>query len=58
VPPLLSGANPFAPNLVSALLIIALVVVVYRLFGRSVHAKEPERFIYPKLEGTWRDWVR
>jgi membrane protease YdiL (CAAX protease family) len=58
VPPLLSGANPFAPSLVSAVLITALVVVVYRLFRRSVRVEDPERFVRPKLDGTWRDWVR
>jgi membrane protease YdiL (CAAX protease family) len=58
VPPLLSGANPFAPSLVSAVLIMALVVVVYGLFRRSVYVKDPERFVHPKLDGTWRDWVR
>jgi uncharacterized protein len=58
VPPFLSGANPFAPSLVSAVLIMGLVVVVYRVFRRSVHVKVPERFIHPKLDGTWRNWVR
>ena len=58
VPPLLSGVNPFAPSLVSAVLIMALVIVVYGLFKRSVHVEEPERFVHPKLDGTWRDWVR
>jgi len=58
VPPLLSGAHPFAPSLVSAVLILAMVVVVYKLFGRSVHVNAPERFVHPKLDGTWRDWVR
>jgi CAAX protease family protein len=58
VPPLLSGAHPFAPSLVSAVLIMALVVVVYKLFGRSMCVKDPERFIHSKLDGTWRDWVR
>jgi uncharacterized protein len=58
VPPLLSGVNPFAPSLISAVLIMALVVVVYRLFRRSVRVEDPERFIHPKLDGTWRDWVR
>jgi CAAX protease family protein len=58
VPPLLSGANPFAPSLVSAVLIMALVVVVYRVFRRSVHVRDPEHFIHPKLDGRWRDWVR
>ena len=58
VPPFLSGANPFAPSLVSAVLIMALVVVVYKLFGRTVRVNDPERFVHPKLDGTWRDWVR
>ena len=58
VPPLLSGANPFAPSLVSAVLIMALVVVVYGLFKRPVRVEDPERFVHPKLDGTWRDWVR
>jgi uncharacterized protein len=58
VPPLLSGANPFAPSLVSAVLIMALVIAVYKLFGRCVRVRDPERFAHPKLDGTWRDWVR
>ncbi len=58
VPPLLSRVNPFAPSLVSAVLIMALMVVVYRLFRRSVRVEDPERFIHPKLDGPWRDWVR
>jgi uncharacterized protein len=57
-PPLLSGANPFAPSLVGGVLILALVVVVYGVFRRSVRVKDPERFIHPKLDGTWRDWMR
>jgi uncharacterized protein len=58
VPPLLSGATPFAPSLVSAVLIMVLVIVVYRVFRRTVHVKDPERYVHPKLDGTWRDWVR
>jgi uncharacterized protein len=58
VPPLLSGVNPFAPSLISAVLIMALVIVVYKVFMRSVQVKDPERLIHPKLDGTWRDWVR
>ena len=58
VPPLLTGANPFAPSLVSVVLIMALVVVVYKVFRRSVHVNDPERFIHPKRDDTWRDWVR
>jgi uncharacterized protein len=57
-PPFLSGVNPFAPSLVGAVVMLALVVVVYKLFRRSVHVKDPERFIHPRLDGTWRDWVR
>ncbi len=58
VPPLLSGANPFAPSLVSGILIMALVVAVYGLIKRPTSVKDPERFAHPELEGTWRDWVR
>jgi membrane protease YdiL (CAAX protease family) len=58
VPRLLSVTNPFAPSLISAVLIMVLVIVVYGLFRRSVRVKDPERFIHPKLDGTWRDWVR
>jgi CAAX protease family protein len=58
VPPLLSVATPFAPSVVSTVLIFALVVVVYGVFRRPVRVKDPERFIHPKLDGTRRDWVR
>src|SRR5215203_235685 len=58
VPPLLSGVNPFAPSLISAVLIMALVVVAYRVFRRPVQVKDPESFIHPKLDGTRQDWVR
>ena len=58
VPPLLSAATPFASSLVGAVLIMALVAVVYGLFKRSGHVEEPESFVHPKLDGTWRDWVR
>jgi membrane protease YdiL (CAAX protease family) len=58
VPPILSGTHPFAPSLVGAVLIMALVVVVYGFLRCSVHVKDPERFVQPGLDGTWRDWVR
>ena len=58
VPPLLTRANPFAPSLVGAVLIMALVVVVYKVFRRPAHVEDSERFIHPKLDGTGRDWVR
>jgi CAAX protease family protein len=58
VPPLLSGANQFAPSLVSGAVMVALVAVVYGVFRRSVRVEDPERFAHPKLNGTWRDWVR
>jgi hypothetical protein len=57
VSPLLSGTHPFAPSLVGSVLIMALVVVVYKVFRRSVRVSDSERFIHPKLDGTWRDWV-
>jgi len=56
--PLLSGTNPFAPSIVGGVLMVALVVVVYGVFRRSVRVKDPERFVHPKPDGTWRDWVR
>jgi uncharacterized protein len=58
VPPILSGAHPFTASVVDGVLMVALVVVVYGLFKRSVHVKDLERFVHPKLDGTWRDWVR
>jgi uncharacterized protein len=58
VAPRLTAVTPFASSLVGAVLLMALVVVMYGLFKRSVRVEDPERFIYPKLDGTWRDWVR
>src|SRR5215212_536966 len=58
VPPLLSGANQFTPSLVGGIVIVALVVVVYGLFRRSVGVEDAQRFVHPKLDGTWRDWLR
>src|SRR5215217_1843437 len=58
VPPLFSGVNPIVPSLVGAVLIMTLVLLVYKIFRRSVRVKDPERLIHPKLDGTWRDWVR
>jgi hypothetical protein len=49
--------HPFAPSFVGSVLIMALVVVVYKLFRRSVRVSDSERFSHPKLDGTWRDWV-
>jgi membrane protease YdiL (CAAX protease family) len=58
VPPLFSGVNPIVPSLVGAVLIMTLVLLVYKIFRRSVRVEDPERLIHPKLDGTWRDWVR
>ena len=58
VPPLFSGVNPIVPSLVGAVLIMTLVLLVYKLFRRSVRVEDPKRLIHPKLDGTWRDWVR
>jgi len=57
-PPVLSGTNQFTPSLVGGVVMVALVVVVYGLFKRSVRVKDADRFVDPKLDGTWRDWVR
>jgi hypothetical protein len=37
---------------------LVLVVVVYGLFKRSERVEDSERFVHPKLDGTWRDWLR
>lgn len=58
VPSLLSVATPIASSLVGGVLIMALAVMVYGLFKRSGCVEDPERFVHPKLDGTWRDWVR
>ena len=58
VPPLLSGANQFTPSLVGGVVIVALVVIVYGLFRHSVGVEDAKRFVHPKLDGTWRDWLR
>ena len=33
-------------------------LAVYGLIKRPTSVKDPERFAHPKLDGTWRDWVR
>jgi uncharacterized protein len=58
VPSLLLGAHPFTASLIDSVLMVALVVVVYGLFKRPVRVEDAERFVHPKLDGTWRDWVR
>jgi membrane protease YdiL (CAAX protease family) len=57
-PPLMSLASQVAASIVGGVVMIALVVVVYGFFKRPVRVKDAERFVYPKLDGTWRDWVR
>jgi hypothetical protein len=37
---------------------MTLVIVVYKVFRLSMHVKDSERFVHPKQDGTWRDWVR
>ena len=58
VPSLLSAATPIASSLVGGVLIMALGVMVYGLFKRSGRVEDPERIVHPKLDGTWRDWLR
>src|SRR5215207_3867655 len=57
-PPLMSEGSQLAASVVGGVVLLALVVVVYGLFKRSDRVEEPERFVHPKLDGTWRDWVR
>jgi uncharacterized protein len=57
-PPLMSLGSQVAASIVGGVVMVALVVVVYGFFKRSVRVKDAERFVHPKLDGTWRDWVR
>jgi membrane protease YdiL (CAAX protease family) len=57
LPPLMSEGSQLTVSIVGGGEILALVIVVYRLFKRSVRVEDPERFVHPKLDGTWRDWV-
>jgi CAAX protease family protein len=57
-PPLMSLGSQVAASVVGGLLMLVLVVVVYGLFKRSERAEDSERFVHPRLDGTWRDWLR
>jgi uncharacterized protein len=58
-PPLMSEGSQLAASVVGGVVMVALVVLVYGLFKRPVHVEDPEeRFVHPKLDSTWRDWVR
>jgi CAAX protease family protein len=57
-PPLMSAGSQLAASIVGGIVMLALVVVVYRLFKRPVRVEDPERLIRPNLDGTWRDWLR
>ena len=57
-PPLMSLGSQLAASVVGGVVMVVLVVVVYGFFERPVRVKDPERFVYSKLDGTWRDWVR
>jgi membrane protease YdiL (CAAX protease family) len=57
-PPLMSEGSQLAASVVASVVILALVLVVYGLFKRPARVEDPERFVHPKLDGTWRDWVR
>jgi ABC-type uncharacterized transport system permease subunit len=57
-PPLMTLGSQLAASVVGGVVMLTLVDVLYGLFKRSVRVEEPERFIHPKLDGTWRDWVR
>jgi uncharacterized protein len=57
-PPLMSEGSQLAASVVGGVVILALVIAVYGLFKRPVRVEAPQCFVYPKLGGTWRDWVR
>ena len=57
-PPLMPEGSQLAASVVSGVMLVALVIVVYGFFKRSVRVEDSERFVHPKLDGTWRDWVR
>ncbi len=57
-PPLMTLGSQLAASVVGGVVMLVLVVVVYGFFKRSVRVKDAERFVHPKLAGTWRDWVR
>ena len=57
LPPFLSAATPFAPSLVGVVLIMALVAVVYGLFKRSVHVKDPVALHPSQDSGTGKQYV-
>ena len=57
-PPLMPEGSQLAASVVGGVVILALVIVVYGLFKRPVRVETPECFVHPKLDGTWRDWVR
>jgi uncharacterized protein len=57
-PPLMSLGSQVAASVVGGLLMLVLVVVVYGLFKRSERVEDSERFVHPRLDGTWRDWLR
>ena len=57
-PSLMSEGSQLAASLIGGVLLLILVVLVYGLFKRSVSVEDPGRFVHPKLDGTWRDWVR
>jgi hypothetical protein len=58
-PPLMSEGSQLAASVVGGVLMVALVVVVYGLFKRPVYVEDDvQSFVHPKLDGTWRDWLR
>jgi uncharacterized protein len=57
-PPLMSEGSQVAASVVGGVVLVALVVVVYGLLKRPMRVEESERFVHPKLDGTWRDWLR
>jgi len=57
-PPLMSEGSQLAASLVGGVILVTLVVVVYGNFKRGVRVEDADRFVHPKLDGNWQDWVR
>jgi len=56
-PPLMSEGSQLAASVVGSVVMLFLIVVVYGIFKRPVRVEDQERFVPPKQDGTWRDWV-
>jgi membrane protease YdiL (CAAX protease family) len=60
-PKVIPTGNPLivdVTGLTSAVFLLIVMLIVYGVFKRSTKVEDPERFIHPRGDGTWRDWLR